>query len=110
MEYRHQNLFGGQGEVTVSDLAAGVAPSPFTAVLACQLAPLGTVGPHSQAVDSEIVIVTSGEGQAQIDGVGHALSPGIILGLPLGSVLALANTSSEHPLAYLIVKATPKSA
>lgn len=109
MEYRHQNLFGGQGDVTVFDLAAGAAPWPFTAVLSCKLAPLGTVGPHSQASESEIVIVTSGEGKALIDGVDHALSPGVVLGLPLGSVLALANTSCEHPLAYLIVKARATS-
>ncbi len=109
MEYRHYNLFGGQGEVLVHDLLMEPPPAPFTSVLWCRLAPLGTVGRHSQQSDSELLIVTSGEGLAHIDDVERTLSTGVVVGLPLGATLALTNTSSQAALEYLIVKAGGKT-
>ncbi len=108
MEYRHTGLFGGQGDVWVHDLLNGPAPTPFTSALWCRLAPGGSVGRHSQQTDAELVVVTSGQGVGQVDDVDQPLLPGVVLRLPLGSTLALQNTDLEHPLEYLIVKASPQ--
>jgi quercetin dioxygenase-like cupin family protein len=98
------DLFGGRGEVHVSSLLEGAA-EPFTAVLACVLAPGGSVGAHRQEEFPEIVIGVSGDGAATVDGEPHELGPGDVVHLPLGSVLALVNRSPSEPLDYIIVKA-----
>jgi quercetin dioxygenase-like cupin family protein len=91
--------------VLVWDLLGAASVPPFTAVLACELAPGGSVGTHRQEQYPEIVVVTEGEGTAQLDGAPCAIGVGSMIALPLGATLALANGSDEHPLRYLIVKA-----
>jgi quercetin dioxygenase-like cupin family protein len=103
-----RDLFGGSGEVLVWDLMGHAALPPFTAVLACELAPGGRVGTHRQEHFPEIVVVTEGEGTAELDGAACPIGVGSVLALPLGSTLALANGSAERPLRYLIVKAQPR--
>jgi quercetin dioxygenase-like cupin family protein len=100
-----RDLFGGRGEVRVSDLLGARAAPPFAAVLDCELAPGGTVGAHRQQEHPEIVIGLSGDGEATVDGAPHRLCGGDVVHLPLGSVLALRNRSDAEPLRYLIVKA-----
>jgi quercetin dioxygenase-like cupin family protein len=97
-------LFGGVGTVRVTSPLAGDS-GPFTAVLACELAPSGSVGPHVQEEFPEVVLGCAGSGLATVDGVPHALDPGDAVYLPLGAVLAIDNRSSELPLTYFIVKA-----
>ena len=92
--------------MVVHDLIEGAPSAPFTSVLACELEPRGAVGPHRQEHDAEIVVITSGSGQAHVDRQPVELVAGVVLQVPLGSVLALRNTGAE-PLRYLIVKATP---
>jgi len=99
-----RDLFGGHGEVTVTDCLQGRARPPFTAALQCTLEAGGTVGPHQQAHCPELVYVIDGSGEATVDGVAHPLQPGSLVYLPLGSVLALAS-HGDAPLRYLIVKA-----
>ena len=100
-----ENLFGGKGEVLVWDLLGAAEIPPFAAVLACELAPGGSVGTHRQQEHPEIVVVTEGEGSAEIDGATSPIGVGTLIALPLGSTLSLANGSREAPLRYLIVKA-----
>jgi uncharacterized cupin superfamily protein len=100
-----EDLFGGKGEVLVWDLLGAADIPPFAAVLACELAPGGRVGTHVQQEHPEIVVVTEGEGSAEIDGERCPIGVGSLIALPLGSTLALANGSGETPLRYLIVKA-----
>jgi uncharacterized cupin superfamily protein len=102
---RREDLFGGHGEVLVWDLLGAASIAPFTAVLACELSPGGRVGTHLQEQFDEIVVVTEGEGSAELDGVACPVGAGSLLALPLGSTLAITNGSTEHPLRYLIVKA-----
>jgi quercetin dioxygenase-like cupin family protein len=102
---RREGLFGGVGEVLVWDLLGGASLPPFTAALACELAPGGRVGTHRQEHDPEIVVVTEGEGEAELDGRPVPIAVGTLIALPLGSTLALTNRSAEAPLRYLIVKA-----
>jgi uncharacterized cupin superfamily protein len=102
---RREALFGGKGEVLVWDLLGAAALPPFTAVLACELAPGGSVGTHRQEQYPEIVVVTEGEGAAELDGAACAIGVGSLIALPLGSTLALTNRSETQPLRYLIVKA-----
>jgi mannose-6-phosphate isomerase-like protein (cupin superfamily) len=124
----HQDLFGGRGKVTV-ELVLENAPPHFECVLRCTLAPKGNVGLHEQEHCDEVVIVLDGRGQAIVDGpqwppgaphpsdnmgmalrrdrVTTALKPGVVVPVPLGSRLALINTSKKSPLRYLIVKARP---
>lgn len=109
MEYRHQNLFGGVGEVVVQDLLPQGGPAPFRHVLLCRLSPLGRVGSHSQERDSELIVVLEGQGEAEINGARQPLRQGTVLGLALGSSLALHNTSAQQSLQYLIIKASPPS-
>jgi quercetin dioxygenase-like cupin family protein len=104
---RREALFGGTGEVLVWDLMERPVLRPFTAVLACELAPGGRVGTHVQEHYAEIVVVTEGEGTAELDGVACPITMGAVLALPLGSTLSLANRSSAQPLRYLIIKAEP---
>ena len=100
----HENLFGGRGSVRVTSLLDGDA-DPFTAVLACELAPGGSVGPHRQEEFPELVIGLGGAGAATVDGSAHPLGAGDVVHLPLGSVLSIENRSNHEPLHYLIVKA-----
>lgn len=104
---RRVNLFGGTGEVRVWNLLAGHRrePSPFTAVLSCELDPGGSVGRHVQHQFPEIVVGVRGDGEAKVDNVPHRLSEGDVVHLPLGSRLELRNNSADAPLAYLIIKA-----
>jgi quercetin dioxygenase-like cupin family protein len=104
---RRDALFGGTGEVLVWDLMGSAELPPFTAVLACELAPGGRVGTHRQEHYPEIVVVTEGEGTAELDGAACPIAMGSVLSLPLGSTLSLANGSLEQPLRYLIIKAEP---
>jgi quercetin dioxygenase-like cupin family protein len=99
-----EDLFGGVGRVRVQTPLAGES-GPFTAVLACELAPAASVGPHVQEEFPELVLGCAGSGLATVDGVPHLLDPGDAVYLPLGSVLALDNRSDELPLTYFIVKA-----
>jgi len=99
-------LFGGRGAVRVWSLLARAA-EPFTAVLSCELEPGGSVGRHVQEAFPEIVVGLEGDGEATVDGEPRPLRAGDVVHLPLGSVLAIENRSSERPLAYLIVKARP---
>jgi quercetin dioxygenase-like cupin family protein len=101
---RRTTLFGGRGSVLVWDLLRGRTADPFSAVLACELEPRGSVGAHVQQRDPEIVLCLAGRGVAEVDGAPHPLAPGALVHLPLGKTLALRNESDE-PLFYLIVKA-----
>ena len=101
---RRANLFGGSGEVLVWDLLAGNPEPPFSAVLACELAPGGDVGVHSQQRDPEIVICLAGAGTATVQGVARPMRPGSVAFLPFGHSLALRNGSATESLRYLIVK------
>jgi quercetin dioxygenase-like cupin family protein len=98
------NLFGGVGEVRVLSLLHG-ASAPFTAVLACELAPGGSVGAHVQQEFPEVVIGVGGDGEARVNGAVHALDACSAVYLPLGAVLEIVNRSEHEPLRYLIVKA-----
>lgn len=100
----HTNLFGGVGEVRVVSLLRGTS-APFTAVLACELAPGGSVGAHKQQDDPEIVIGVSGAGEARVNGAVHVLDASHAVHLPLGAALEIVNRSDREPLHYLIVKA-----
>ena len=100
-------LFGGTGEILVWDLLGRADIAPFKAVLACELAPGGRVGTHRQEHYPEIVVVTEGEGTAELDGASCPIGVGTLLALPLGSTLSLSNRSTEQPLRYLIIKAEP---
>ncbi len=102
---RREALFGGTGEVLVWDLLGGARLPPFTAVLACELAAGGRVGVHRQEQYPEIVVVTGGEGSAELDGAHTPIAMGTVIALPLGSTLALTNASTTEPLRYLIIKA-----
>jgi quercetin dioxygenase-like cupin family protein len=103
--FQQRDLFGGQGEVIVRDLLEGKTAGPFTAVLACELEPQGTVGAHLQADDSELLIVLKGSGKAHIGTTEHALTEATTLFLPLGETLALTNESEREALHYLLIKA-----
>lgn len=96
-------LFGGSGSVRVWNAVPSPIP-PFRAVLACELEPGASVGPHVQAEFAELVIVVSGEGRGSVNARHHALASGVVLELPLGDTLALENVSATEPLRYFIVK------
>ena len=98
-----RELFGGTGAVRVWDLG-GTTP-PFTAVLFCELDPLGRVGEHVQREDQEVVVVLSGEAVLYVDGRPHGCVPGSAVALPLGSRLSIDNASPKEPVRYVIVKA-----
>lgn len=103
---RRVDLFGGKGEVLVTDLVgSNPLTAPFTAVLACQLAPGGSVGTHVQQRDAEIVVFMDGEGTVEVGGVPQDVTPGSVVSLPFGRSLALRNRSATEPLTYLIIKA-----
>jgi quercetin dioxygenase-like cupin family protein len=102
---RRADLFGGSGAVGVWSLLGGAAP-PFSAVLACELAPGGDVGTHTQQRDPEIVVCLAGRGTATVAGEPQPMRPGTVAYVAFGSTLALRNESADEPLRYLIVKAT----
>ncbi len=97
-------LFGGHGAVRVWNLSQSPMP-PFTALLACELDPGGSVGLHLQQEFPETLIVVEGHGQAKVSGEPVTLAPGSVVFLPLGKTLALENGSANVPLRYLIIKA-----
>ncbi|MBX3270187.1 MAG: cupin domain-containing protein [Sandaracinaceae bacterium] len=97
-------LFGGEGTVTVYNLLTRAAP-PFSAVLACELEPGGSVGRHVQQRDPELVLGLEGDGEATVDDTPWPLGPGDLVYLAHGQVLSIANRSREAPLRYLIIKA-----
>ncbi len=101
---RRTALFGGRGAVRVWDLLGGRAAEPFSAVLACELEPGGSVGAHVQQRDPEIVVCVAGDGVAEVDGAPHPLGPGAVVHLPFGKTLAIANRSAAEPLFYFIIK------
>jgi quercetin dioxygenase-like cupin family protein len=105
---RHE-LFGGQGTVRVWALTAAPA-LPFTAVLACELEPRGSVGAHVQEEYPEIVIAVSGSGKVWVNDVARAFEAGQVVELALGHTLALSNLSNIEPLRYLIIKAQASNA
>jgi mannose-6-phosphate isomerase-like protein (cupin superfamily) len=104
---RREALFGGVGEVRVWSLMDGALP-PFDCVLGCELDPAGSVGVHVQNQCTEVVIVTEGHGEAKVGDATIALTPGVVVRLPLGEKLALANGSEVDLLRYLIVKVNAK--
>lgn len=96
-------LFGGRGSVRVwNSLPRPIVP--FCAVLACELDPGASVGPHVQTEFAELVIVVSGTGRASVGAHGRALASGVVLELPVGETLAIENASPTEPLRYFIVK------
>ena len=100
---RHE-LFGGQGAVRVWALTATPA-LPFTAVLACELEPAGSVGAHVQEQYPELVIGISGSGTVKVNDVPVAFGAGHVVELAQGHTLAISNGSNLEPLRYLIIKA-----
>jgi hypothetical protein len=99
-----ERLFGGQGAVRVWALSAAPMP-PFTAVLACELEPGASVGPHLQEHYPEIVIAISGRGSVRVNDVSAPFDAGQVVELAHGSTLAISNGSETEPLRYLIIKA-----
>ena len=87
------------------DLLDGAAAPPFRAVLSCELAESGRVGPLVQEHFDEIVIGLSGCGHVRVAGEEKAFGPGAVIHLPLGATLEIVNERSDAPLRYLIVKA-----
>ncbi len=100
-----RDLFGGKGEVTVQDLMGQRSMPPFAAVLACELAPSGSVGVHRQSEAHEIVMCLAGKGRISIGGEPSAFAPGTVVYMALGQTMALENGSPTEPLRYLIIKA-----
>ena len=104
-----RELFGGKGTVRVWSLTTRPA-APFTAVLACELEPSSSVGTHLQQQFPEIVVGVSGTGSVSVNGSPAALRAGSVIELALGHTLAIANSSHETPLRYLIIKAQSSGA
>jgi quercetin dioxygenase-like cupin family protein len=102
-DVRHA-LFGGQGAVRVWSLVARPA-LPFTAILACELEPSGSVGAHVQEQYPEIVVAISGRGMVKVNDAPTPFEAGHVVELAQGHTLAISNTSSTEPLRYLIIKA-----
>jgi quercetin dioxygenase-like cupin family protein len=102
-DVRH-GLFGGHGAVRVWALTAQPA-LPFTAVLACELDPGGSVGAHVQEQYPEIVVAISGTGTVTVNDEPAAFGPGRVIELARGQTLSISNASSVEPLRYLIIKA-----
>lgn len=78
---------------------------PFTAVLACELEPGASVGPHVQEHYPEIVIALSGSGSVRVNDVAAPFDAGQVVELAHGSTLSISNGSQTEPLRYLIIKA-----
>jgi len=97
-------LFGGRGRVHVWNLVPE-PQAPFAAVLACELEPAASVGPHVQEHFPEVVIGLEGTGTVEVNGVASEFGGGRVVELPLGHTLAIRNASATTPLRYLIVKA-----
>lgn len=81
-----------------------VGTEPFTAGLACELAPGGRVGAHRQEEFAELVIGVAGQGEARVNGAALVLEPASVVYVPLGAVLEIENTSDAAALVYVIVK------
>lgn len=108
-DVRHK-LFDGEGSVEVWDLLARRPFEPFSAILACELTPGGSVGRHQQQRDPEIVLCGQGSGQIEVNGHERPFTPGELVLLPFGSTMAIRNSSTVEPLRYFIIKAqTPAS-
>ena len=106
-ELPHQTragLFGGQGTLQIWNLLGRGQAPPFSAVLRCELAPGGSVGPHTQQRDPELVLCLDGQGFISVDRQEVPFQPGAMIYLQHGSVLALRNPSTDTPLKYLIIK------
>ena len=88
--FQRQDLFGGQGTVTIWNVFQEQAP-PFSAVLWCELEVGGRVGAHRQQEDPEIILTLSGEGVAEVNREPHPMSVGAVVSLPFGAVLAIEN-------------------
>lgn len=103
-----RELFGGRGTVKVWSLTrdAAARTAPFTHVLCCELSAAGSVGPHRQAADSELLIGLAGRGKVQVNGQAFDLERDRVVAVPLGAVLAIENSSADDVLEYLIVKAS----
>jgi quercetin dioxygenase-like cupin family protein len=102
-----RELFGGKGSVRVWALTSAPA-LPFTAVLACELDPGGSVGAHVQDQYPEIVIGISGGGSTSVNGVAAAFRAGSVAHLARGQTLSIVNESADMPLRYLIIKSAAK--
>jgi mannose-6-phosphate isomerase-like protein (cupin superfamily) len=98
-----KELFGGTGEVSVTNLVAQ-PPAPFDCALGCVLSPGGSVGTHVQSECAELVVVISGTGVATVAGARLPLRAGATVAVPLGATLAFEADDAE-PLYYVIVKA-----
>ncbi len=101
---RREALFGGVGAVRVWNLLGTGRAEPFSAVLACELEPGASVGPHVQQRDPEIVLGVEGSGVAEVAGTAYPLIPGAVIHVPHGKRLSLQNASATDPLRYLIIK------
>jgi quercetin dioxygenase-like cupin family protein len=108
--YVKRDLFGGQGDVVIWDLLGANTLAPFEAVLACELAPGGSVGTHIQDAFPEIIIVTAGDGTMSVGGNERRVSAGSLVLLKQGETLAITNTDALESLHYIIVKASNQAA
>ena len=105
--FRQVDLFEGKGEVLVWDLLGKEPAGQIKSILACALAPAGSVGAHRQADTDEVMVVLSGTGSAQIDEDVYLLEAGSVVHLPLGQFLQLKNASETEEMKYLIIKSAP---
>lgn len=105
LPHKQHELFGGEGTTLVWNLLGELSASPFSAVLSCELPPMGSVGKHVQQRDPEIVVGLSGHGEAEVDEQAHSLGPGCVVYLAHGQTLSIRNLSKTDPLCYLIIKA-----
>ncbi|MFT5357740.1 MAG: quercetin dioxygenase-like cupin family protein [Polyangiales bacterium] len=103
--HEQEALFGGVGTVAVWDLLGRLSAPPFSAVLSCELEPMGVVGKHLQQRDPEILIGLGGDGEAEVDGAAHPLVTGAVIYLAHGQTLSIRNRSGAEPLRYMIIKA-----
>ena len=98
------SLFGGKGSVEVWDLLARRPFPPFSAALACELEPGGSVGPHVQQRDPELILCAQGSGEIEVNGGARPFPAGEMAMLPHGCTLAIRNLSESAPLRYFIIK------
>jgi quercetin dioxygenase-like cupin family protein len=102
---RHEDAFGGQGELLIWPLLAGESVlHPFASVTALELAPGASVGPVKADLP-EIVIVTDGAGNLYRNGDQLSLAIGTVVEAAQGATLSIDNRAGQKPLRYLVVKA-----